>query len=519
MARFNLGSLFGDRDLENMLSRIDNLSHTLSLNKQPVSKYDDGTSEAFRTFIKTLEDDKESDSVSINQMLQSITVPAQRTNRYMIYDEMYSSVQLIKSILRVYVNNVLQRDVVTGKCIILNENSKQKTNSNQTEIYKKYCQEIIDYYNLEHQLNFVILPQLLKYGDHFIELIDLKEVVGNLPAPNKDFIKANGTTTMPLSDTKLITEELDFINRRLNQPSDEVTKEQTREKMYSNIVDMLVEIDTEPDLSLDMTNYFTDELITERENLLKTKSKKDKQKAQKIEGFESSVLNRFVLRYHDPKQMVILTTVHNNTILGYVEIRETRKVEITPGVGMQFASMIKQISAVSKDKTENHGIVSRKIVRKIIEKLVSKLDVQKINLPGKSKEEINRNYENQLYSKMGEELFYLVKKLYLESDPQRDQQITKINVRFIPVDRMIHLCYNPNEYSPYGTSIIDPLVYPGKLYLLTQLTNVVMKLSRASLIRKWTKSTVPSVRDYCRKSCELLEHLLIRKSAAIGLFI
>ena len=36
------------------------------------------------------------------------------------------------------------------------------------------------------------------------------------------------------------------------------------------------------------------------------------------------------------------------------------------------------------------------------------------------------------------------------------------------------------------TSIVDALVYPAKLYLLTQLANVVMKLSRSSTTRKWT---------------------------------
>ena len=484
MKKFNLGSLFGDRDLENMLSRVDNLTTTLSLNQRTVTKYNDSSSEALQDFLDVLKDgtEQQQDSSNINQLLQSLTVPAQRTNRYMIYDEIYGSVQIIKRILSVYINNILQRDIITGKSIIYSENNEYKSNSNQINKYKKFSQSVVKYFELEKQLNQTILVSLLKYGDHFIEIIDLKNDITDLPTAktNSDGVVKNPNIIS--SDTKLITENLEYINLRLKS-STESNKDTVRDVAIDKFVDLVFEIqDKSTSSEID---------ISQAKLIFEADSENKKDRKNKIDGFQESFLNRFVLRFHDPKKIVTLTTAHNNSVLGYVEIKEARKMEITAGVGMQFASMIKQISAVSKDKKEDHSVVARKIVRRVIEKLVSKLDIVKNVENGKTKDQINREYEQQLFDKLGEDLFYVVKKLYIESDPQSEQQLTKVNVRFIPTDRMVPFCYNPNEYSPYGTSVIDALVYPGKLYLLSQLTNIVTKLSRAALIRKWTIETGP----------------------------
>jgi hypothetical protein len=58
---------------------------------------------------------------------------------------------------------------------------------------------------------------------------------------------------------------------------------------------------------------------------------------------------------------------------------------------------------------------------------------------------------------------------------------------------MVHF-NNPDasNYVPFSSSIVDPLLLPGKLFMLTQLSNIITKLSRASIIRKWTIDTGPS---------------------------
>ena len=86
------------------------------------------------------------------------------------------------------------------------------------------------------------------------------------------------------------------------------------------------------------------------------------------------------------------------------------------------------------------------------------------------------------------ELIFVLKRLLITTDKSNLFK-TKLKVRFIEPENMFHFKMPGGDFFPYGMSIIDPLVYPGKLYLLTQLANAVTKLSRSALIRKWTIET------------------------------
>lgn len=498
MAKFNIGTLFGDRNLHNMLNRVDDLVTTLGKQKKPDADIKDNSSVALNQFIESLKEDQksgESEPGNLQQLLQNITIPAQRSNRYRIYDEIYSSVQLIKSIVRVYINNTLQKDIVTGKSIVYLESSELKTDTEVTKKYKKFCQAVVKTYEIEKKLTDNILHDILRYGDHYIEIIDLKEDVIGLPG-TKDMQSANSPHTGGLTSdtkmlvdskkydidsTKMILETIDYIEKRTKQNGDTETGiDQKMNDCIGRVVDHIVEFDSIERSDVDINMMYP-----------MFESIQDRSKKEKIDSFEEGDLARILLRFHSPKNIVALTTVHNNSVLGYVEVKESKKIEVTPGVGMQFASVIKQISAVSKSKSEDHGAVVRRIVNQIIAKMVKNMKLPSISTQGRSSKEVNRDYEEAIHKNLGDDLFYLVKKLYIESDPQQGDQMTKIQIRFIPTDRMIGMVRNPIEYTPYGTSIIDSLIYPGKLYLLTQLTNIVTKLSRSALIRKWTIETGP----------------------------
>jgi len=85
----------------------------------------------------------------------------------------------------------------------------------------------------------------------------------------------------------------------------------------------------------------------------------------------------------------------------------------------------------------------------------------------------------------------LSKRLIIENDLTNDKNISNVNkikVRFIPPKGVMVHFSNPDgsDYLPFASSVLDPLLLPGKLYMLTQLSNIITKLSRASVIRKWT---------------------------------
>lgn len=476
MGRINLGSLFVDRNLENLLSRVDTVIGALDKKTVQFTSEKDLTSQALKEFSNTLDNENtESKDSTIEQLLQKITIPAQRVARYHIYDELYRTVQLIKRIVKCYIDYTLQKDTITGNIIVYTESGEKKADSSKINIYKNFEENVTKHFQLEEHLKHKILPHLLRYGDTFIEIIDLKNDIGNLPAPT---LKKDTLSPGSNNDVKPITEDLEYIKTKLNYYSSNPSiKTDVEKDCINTLVNSIFEFGE--------GDVFETEMLQENYDYIEEfVDNKNQQKSKNIDSFEEKQLNQFILRYHDPKNIAILQTSYNNTVIGYVEVKENQQVEVYPGIGMQFASVIKQISALSKNKGDDHNVIVRKIVYRVIQKIAENAKVFKIPSPGKTPTAINKDFENMLQAKLGDELFYLIKKLYFEADPDRDR-ISKVFIRFISNERMVHICYNPIDYSPYGTSIIDALVYPGKLYLLSQLSNMVSKLSRASLIRKW----------------------------------
>lgn len=504
---FNFGTLFGDPDLQNMMQRVDDLTSSLDKKSNQDMQSAMSSDKALNDIIALISSEEtvprtveNTSSNSIQHLLQNISIPAQRSNRYRAYDELYSSVQIIKRIIRVYANNILQKDIVTGKSLTLLESTKFNENTLNLKAVREFSKSIIKHYKLEQQLTNKLVQDLLRYGDAYIEIIDLKNDVFNLPSAT------NQNTRATIDSSSLITESSanDYINYRKDieylknlkdtaaHSSSESLKYTLESESINKFVDYFIDFEDSknavtPDLLIEETK--TDNFIS---SLMSDYDKIDRdQEKLRITDFKPINLNRFLLRFHSPKSMVNLTTVYNDNVLGYVEVREQEGIERVPGVGLQFATILKQISVINKDKIDDISGVIRKIVQRIIFKIVEKSGVSKKFNKNKNAKQVNAEFEKMLMAKIGDDLFYMVKKLYNESDQEGGPNKPKLGVRYIAPDNMIHLCLNPIEFAPYGTSVIDPLIYPAKLYLLTQLTNMVTKLSRASLIRKWTIEAGP----------------------------
>jgi len=94
---------------------------------------------------------------------------------------------------------------------------------------------------------------------------------------------------------------------------------------------------------------------------------------------------------------------------------------------------------------------------------------------------------DKMMKSMNPDIVNSLKKMIIETNKQDPKRFTfkRIKARFIPLDNMYQFSSPSTEFWPYGQSFIDPLVLQGKLYILAQLSNIIMKLSRAAPIRKW----------------------------------
>jgi len=473
----NIGSFFGDRDLENMLSRVDTLVDSLSKQrKTDVTK--DVADIALREVLKTIEDEegKTTDNNDFQKMLEKLSISQERLARYSIYDELYSAVQMLKRILKVYINNVLQRDILTGKTIDIKLVEGISSEAKISKDYKSFTESTIKYFRLEEKLKDIILHHILKYGDQYIEIIDLKKDIAHLPSKQDRTPSTTGNVFFTETALK-------YIETRLNaNGKNESTKELLLDDCITKLSKILFEVKDISSSDSDVQEMLFENTLTEDKN----------EDVPTPDQFDTSAFQRILLRYHKPHNMLTLTTTYSS-IIGYVEIDQSGKEETTPGVGMQFAKVMREITKLAGgNKEQGTEFVIRNLVKKLIVDLITKMkiDKDKIN-KNKSKNEIEKEYEKLLHDKLGDDLFYTIKRLFIETNDNHNMKIKKLSVRYIPKDRIIRVCNNPIEFFPYGTSILDSLIYPGKLYLLTQLTNVVSKLSRAALIRKWVVETGP----------------------------
>ena len=171
-----------------------------------------------------------------------------------------------------------------------------------------------------------------------------------------------------------------------------------------------------------------------------------------------------LLRFHKPHNIVILETKYGTT-LGYLEITKDVSSNLTGGFQQTLTSITSRIVNVSSNR--DSGIVSQDaIMNRIIGHILKK--VQKDP------------------KKFSEKTISDLKRFIIEQNIYTDKlNLKPIEVRFVPTNRMVQFNITSSEHYPFGNSLIEPLLLPGKLFILSQLSNVMHKLSRAPLSRKW----------------------------------
>jgi hypothetical protein len=426
----NYGDLISDPSFTDLLVKINNIIDSLPPQSKTTTN-EENLSSLINQYVKH-PDNSQPDE--IKSLISSITVSAERLNRYKVYDEIYNAVQIIKQIINVYNDNVLQKDVVSGHVLSISPTQEDDSKKSSFEYCKLFSKEIIHKFDLVSKLKNTIVPFLLRYGDFFVEIIDLANDF--IPIPKE-------------SSSTFITESKDY-------------------SQYEDLSTFIVD------------NFVTDETVINDDKLITEETKNT--------GYD---VNKLSLRYHKPHNVVVIKT-ESDRVFGYIYIKKndlSNDTILAPNY--KFASILGQISGVDKTlNNDNSSTFIEKCLNGIIKKIVKQIKVKYEPNPKKSVKENELMYHNMVRKSMAPELFYMLKELLIELKETKNLSY-RISTKFIPVDKMVHFQLQSTEYTPYGGSIIDPLVYPSKLYLLSQLANVVSKLSRAALIRKWIVETGP----------------------------
>jgi len=416
------GRFFNDPDLEQIEGFINGILTTPVDNKD--SNSENISSEFINDFYKTNDTEKK----ELDQIFSQFSIPAERLQRYGAYDEIYRSVQMIKRIVKVYKPYIIQKNPVTGLWYLLRKTDytkSQKVEDEQiSEDAKQFYNDVIENFDLQNKLkNNITHPQLM-YGDSYVEVINLKVEKEKI----KDLSKVSILNEVVMNKLKL---EVDSFNR--NTPQLQINS------LIEAVTDQLVKVDAEID---------KDEL--QKDSDLK---------------FQNTIL-----RIHKPHNIIVLETSYG-TILGYLEINKDVASQSSSNVAQTLSNITSRL--VSTGNGKEGGITdTNAIINKIISHILKKVNVSRGNSDSKTK--------------YGDSVIEDLKRFLIEQNAHNTQMNLKpLEVRFIPVSRMVNFSLPSTESHPYGGSLLESLMLPGKLYILSQLSNVMQKLSRAPVTRKW----------------------------------
>jgi len=418
----NLGSTFGRFFNDTDLDQIEGfISGILSTPDIPKENDNERVSSDFLNNIF----EKDSDKKELDQLFGQFSVPVERLLRYSAYDEVYRSVAMIRRIVKVYKANIIQKNPVNNLWYLLRKTEYTKDNNLENEqnadLAKDYYEGVLESFKIQYYLKNLYLHQQLMYGDCFIEVLDLK----------KEKEKVDLKKISVLNEISNLSKEVNKFNRN------------TPELIVNEAIESVAE-----------ALYTISDGADEQEEDVSVKEK-----------IKETRFKNILLRVHKPHNIIILETRYG-TKLGYLEVSKDA-LGATNNLTQTLSSITNRISSVSADRDQNNSLTSKDaIVNKIVGHILKKVTSKQV----KFKDSVIDNF----------------KRFIIEQNIQNQQvNLKSVEVRFIPVSRVINFSFPSSENFPYGGSIIEPLLLPGKLFILSQLSNIYMKLSRAPLTRKW----------------------------------
>lgn len=439
-------NFFGDSELDNIDARIDNVINNLPGSTSNITN-DNISGDFINEFMK------EAPKTEIDKLLETVSVSRERLERYNVYDEAYKYVPIIKRILTVYIANILQKNPVTGKCLLVREaedlTGERKADQTTLDKAKKLAEESIKSFDLILKLRKKILPNQLVYGDCFVEIVSLSEE-GKKKVDQNTALSAV-TSSLPIfeAEMKNIDRTIDQLKLQKDHNGISTSKNDQIDKMLSKISEYFVEIQETPTKS--------------------SGSNKETEESVNYDGI--------LMKIHKPHRVIVLETDFGS-LLGYLIITRD-DVPQTINLTQSLSTLVGRITTLhGLDNKSQNSIVDR-LVRYILKTILEK--TQKSGKIGQA-ESID-----QLLSGLPADVHQYLKRLFVEQElASKSTFYNRMKVRFVPTSDMIAFTGPSAEHDPYGQSFIDNLVFPCKLYILSQLSNIIIKLSRAAPVRKWT---------------------------------
>jgi len=357
----------------------------------------------------------------IENLLSQFSIPTERLQRYSAYEEIYKSVPMIKRIVKVYKPYIIQKNPVTGLWFTLKKTDYTKDQKQEDE---QKAEDAKAYFN------------------DVIENFDLQQNLKNQYIHNQLLY---GDFYIEVVDLKKEKSKVDLKKMSM------LTEVHRLEKEVENFTTSTSQLQIES-----MIDVVAEGIVSINEQIDESE----------LSSSETLNFQNTILRKHKPHNIIVLETKYG-TLLGYLEVNKNELDASNINVSQALSSITNRLISVSNSR-EDGNITSREaIINRIINHVLKKAT-------GNNK------------SKYDESVIEDLKRFLIEQGAHKQRvNLRPVEVRFIPATHMIAISLPSSENHPHGGSLIESLMLPGKLFILSQLSNIFMKLSRAPLNRKW----------------------------------
>jgi len=193
--------------------------------------------------------------------------------------------------------------------------------------------------------------------------------------------------------------------------------------------------------------------------------------ADKQDSGDTIKYDNILIKIHKPHNIIVLETDFGS-LLGYLVVTKD-EVPQTINLTQSLSTLVGRITTLHGLDQKSQDTITDRLVRYMLKTVLTKS--QKAG-----KIESSTNID-QLLSGLPAEVQKYMKRLFIEQGlAQKGTFYNRLKVRFVPSSNMLAFTTPSAEFDPYGQSFIDSLVFPCKLYILSQLSNVIIKLSRAA---------------------------------------
>lgn len=489
-----------DSGLARQITHLNLSELNRAVSKETTYKTEEDKTEEFMNKILNHNDN------DILKGVQFFAVSSERKKRYDLYEQMMDSNYLVFRILRAYINGILIKNAQTKSFLtiqIQDEKTQLLTGTGQDLVnsYKKFIKAIIMKYKLQQKLQDIIVPKTLQYGNYFIEIVDLN-ILDNIAQheqiimEHENYLLNKNTKSEPknkVEDIQYLFESNFDCYENESEMLNAVKNTLTELSIYKAGADQKLKVDEISENSNNTTNfkkYNIDALFEDSSYGVdsfdlsflddQTSSKDSKFLLSDINNLDMARLKDIHLNYVSPRNVIIIEK--DSYLYGYLIVEDlvnNNSSEQTIDAFKRFSTGVTG-SLTTKEETKE---TSEELVNKITKEVLNKV-VHNIRL-NKARTFNNDGLDYFSTLNISDEALTSLKVLIYSKVKEK----SKLKFRFLTPESMVNFSGTIDKFGPYGTSILDPLVGPVKLFSLALMSSVVSRLSRAAVMRKWTIET------------------------------